>query len=117
MGAANSAQPAIASKKQAARTATYPRMVLPGQSLFNFIRFPWQRGAQDPGAVLGDEDHVLDSNADALFRNVDAGLHRDYHTGFERGRDIRIVNVDADGVSQTVREILAQRSAVQIFAV
>src|SRR5438094_450358 len=98
MGAAKRAQPAIASRKQAARTPMYPSVVrsrnrrrtesdprlamgavpavLFGQSLFNFVRFPCQRRAQDPGALVSDENNVLDANANALFRNVNAGLHR-----------------------------------------
>src|SRR5579862_810129 len=73
-----------------ASTATYamvclPGVCLPGRGFFNLVRFLGKRRAQDLRAIGRHQQHVLNTNAQFLFAQIDAGLNGDHHAGLKRG--------------------------------
>src|ERR1700736_925512 len=93
-------------------------MRLAGQRFLNFVRFPGKRPAEYFGAVFRHQQHVFNTDADAFLGYVDAWFDGNHHPGFERSAGGGwIMHVDADLMSQTVDEILAERLPVQILAV
>src|SRR5579871_1432905 len=85
---------------------------------FDVRRFVWKLCDQvDKFALLIDVEHVLDTNSDSFFGDVDSWLNREHIAFIQRlGVVHRIVHVDANRVSQTMQEVLAERLAVQVFA-
>src|SRR5262245_42857985 len=82
---------------------------------FDFLHFLWQLRRKHLAAVGSHQDHILDSNPDALFRNVNARFDRYDHARGERFvRDRGVVHFEADVVAYPVREVFAKRLALQI---
>ena len=73
----------------------------------------------DEMAVAADVEDVLDADADVFLGDVDAGFDGEDHAAVEfRGAVVHgVVDVDADGVAEAVDEVLAERLAVEVFAV
>src|SRR6202171_1418904 len=69
-------------------------------------------------AGLGDEDAVLDADAEILVGDVDAGLDGDDHAGLQRRAVLSgVVDIEADMMAEAVNEIRAEGFAVEIFSV
>src|ERR1700722_3313958 len=90
----------------------------PAEGLFDRAWIARQSAAQQPGAIFGDQHHVLDADADVLFRDVDAGFHGDDVAFCQRHSEIGgVMDVEAYVMADTVSEVLAERLAMQVFAV
>src|SRR5438128_2593619 len=86
--------------------------------LLDVRRLPRQRTAEELRSIFDDEHDVLDAYAKILFRDVNSRLDRDDHAGFERRVRVGgVVHLEAHVMTQSVREVLAERLAVQILAV
>src|SRR5205814_1463426 len=86
--------------------------------LLDLSRLSRQSAAEQLGPVCSDDHHVLNAYAEILFGDVNSRLYRDHHTRFERRVRVgRIMDFESQMVAQAMREVLAQRLAVQVLAV
>src|SRR5450759_1634230 len=104
----------IAIRKHASTTPAYLAMSLPGQRFLNLVRLLGKSCAEDFSSVLRDQNDVLDPDANAFFRNVQARLDRDHHACLERAWNQTVVHFQADRMAQAVNEIFPERLSVQV---
>jgi hypothetical protein len=88
-----------------------------GHDLLDFVGGAREFCGEQLVAVLGDQDVVFDAHSDIFFGDVDAGLVSDYHSGLKRAAIVHIVNVEAQVMPHAVKEVAAERVAVQVVAV
>src|ERR1700722_14936617 len=89
-----------------------------GHDSFDFGGLAGEALAQKLQPRFGDEHVVLNAHAEIFFGDVNARLDGDDHAGREGFAILaRVVDIQTDMVAQSVNEILAERFAVQIFAV
>src|SRR6185295_9658163 len=82
---------------------------------FDLIGFTRKRAAQYLRAIRRHQNHVFNAHPDAFFRNVDAGLNREHHSGFKRRAGLGgIVHIQAHMVAETVGEVFAEAFAVKV---
>ena len=86
---------------------------------FDFVGCVRQVGVEvDELAIGTDEEVALDANAELLFGDVNARLDGEDHSRFQHGWVVGgIVHIDADHVAEAVQPVLAERLAMQVFAV
>ena len=88
------------------------------QRTLNFIGISGQCAAQDFRAGLRHENDVFDANPDILLGDINPWLDRDDHARFQGlGRIESVMHVETDVMREAVREVLAQRLSVKVFAV
>src|SRR5271157_1890339 len=80
---------------------------LPGHELLNVFHCARQAPAEEFVPILGDEDVILDADANFLFGNINARLHGYHHAGLEGHIVVHgVMDVQADRVAQAMDEVL-----------
>src|ERR1700687_2640354 len=85
-------------------TGLPPRL---GHQFLNRVRVARKLFAEVLVATLGDENHVLDADADFLAWNVDPRFHGDHHAlGQREIGQVGVVNLQADWMAETIDEVV-----------
>src|SRR5205085_6391480 len=127
----SSARPAVRTKYRRAATArahrnlrdriewTWALRLLLRHRALDFIRLLRQRAREaDQFPVVSNNVLILNAHAERLLGQINARLDREDGAGLQRcaGR-ARVVNRETDVVAEAVDEVLAERLAVDVFAV
>src|SRR5262249_29141613 len=114
----------IARTRAPASRATYSTVwrrgtvILSCKQLLDFRRVSRQRSTQGFLPIFSHEHDVLDAHAEIFFRDVNSRLDRDHHAGLERRIGIgSVVHFETHVMAQPVREVLAERLAMEILPV
>ena len=84
---------------------------------FYLLDFDGQSLEQIDGFAVGDEQIVLDADADAFLTDIDARLAGKHHARLEWGVFVdAVVHVEADVVRHAVHQVLAIKRCVRVLA-
>src|SRR5262249_27089420 len=104
-------------KRTPPRAAKYTGVSF-GEDLFDLPYLARQRASEYTGPSPGHQHHIFDTDADLLFRYINARLNGDRHALFEAGIGNRgIVNIESDVMANPVGEVLTERLAFETLAV